>query len=113
MLSSDNARRKPMAKLVVLYKTPKDAAAFDRYYSFTHIPLAKKIPGLRSYDISDGAVASPAGPSGVHLVATLTFASMADLQKALASPEGQAAAGDLANFADGGADLLMFENKDA
>ncbi|HEV2896531.1 MAG TPA: EthD family reductase [Pseudaminobacter sp.] len=102
-----------MAKLVVLYKTPKDAAAFDNYYSSTHIPLARKIPGLRSYDISDGAVASPAGPSGVHLVATLTFGSMADLQRGLASPEGQAAAGDLANFADGGADLLMFEARDA
>ena len=102
-----------MAKLVVLYKTPKDAAAFDRYYSSTHIPLARKIPGLQSYDISEGAVASPAGPSGVHLVATLTFASLSELQKGLASPEGQAAAGDLANFADGGADLLMFETRDA
>ena len=49
----------------------------------------------------------------MHLVATLTFASMADLQRGLASPEGQAAAGDLANFADGGADLLMFETRDA
>jgi uncharacterized protein (TIGR02118 family) len=102
-----------MAKLIVLYKTPKDTAAFDRYYASTHIALARKIPGLRSYDISQGAVASPAGPSGVHLVATLAFASMADLEKGLASPEGQAAAGDLANFADGGADLLMFEAKDA
>lgn len=102
-----------MAKLIVLYKTPKDAAAFDSYYSSTHIPLAKKIPGLRSYDISEGAVASPAGSSGVHLVATLTFASMAALQEGLASPEGQAAAGDLANFADGGADLLMFEARNA
>jgi hypothetical protein len=37
---------------------------------------------------------------------------MSALQAALASPEGQAAAGDLANFADGGADLLMFDTKD-
>ena len=34
-----------MASLVVLYKTPKDAAAFDKYYAETHIPIAKKIPG--------------------------------------------------------------------
>ena len=33
-----------MASLVVLYKTPKDAAAFDKYYAETHIPIAKKIP---------------------------------------------------------------------
>jgi uncharacterized protein (TIGR02118 family) len=29
-----------MARLVVLYKTPKDAAAFDQHYRATHIPLA-------------------------------------------------------------------------
>ncbi len=37
-----------MAELVVLYKTPKDEREFDRHYVETHIPLAKKIPGLTS-----------------------------------------------------------------
>jgi uncharacterized protein (TIGR02118 family) len=31
-----------MAQVVVTYKTPKDPAAFDKYYAETHIPLAKK-----------------------------------------------------------------------
>ncbi len=31
---------------------------------------------------------------------------------AFASPQGQAAAGDLANFADGGAELYFFDTKD-
>ncbi|MDQ6433396.1 EthD family reductase [Mesorhizobium sp. LHD-90] len=98
-----------MAKLIALYKTPKDKAAFDRYYHATHIPLAKKIPGLRKYDISKGAVGMPSGPSDFHLVATLEFDSVAAIQSALGSPEGQATAGDLANFADGGVDLLIFD----
>ena len=97
-----------MAKLLVLYKTPKDRAAFDRYYRSIHIPIAKKIPGLKKYEISKGAVGTPAGPADIHLVAMLSFDSAADIQKALQSPEGQAAAGDLANFADGGADLYIF-----
>jgi uncharacterized protein (TIGR02118 family) len=101
-----------MAKVLVLYKTPTDKAAFDKYYAETHIPLAKKIPGIRKYEISQGAVATPAGPSGVHLVAVLTFDSMAAIQAGFGSPEGQAAAGDLPNFASGGADLLMFDTKD-
>jgi len=101
-----------MARVVVMYKTPKNAEAFDRHYASTHIPLAKKIPGLKKYDISQGMVGSPAGPTGIHLVATLHFDSMSALQAALSSPEGQAAAADLANFADGGADLLMFDTKD-
>jgi hypothetical protein len=40
--------RKPVAKLVVLYKTPKDKAAFNAYYKATHIPLAYKIPASRN-----------------------------------------------------------------
>ncbi len=99
-----------MATLLVLYKTPADPAAFDRYYAETHIPLAKKVPGLRSYRVSKGGVGSPAGASNIHLVATLTFDSMAALQAGLTSPEGGAAAGDLANFASGGVDLLMFDD---
>jgi uncharacterized protein (TIGR02118 family) len=102
-----------MASLVALYKTPKDAAAFDKYYAETHIPIAKKIPGLRRYEISRGAVASPAGPSGVHLVATLRFDSMAAIQSALGSAEGQATVADLQKFATGGADILMFDSAEA
>ena len=96
-----------MAKLLVLYKTPTDPAAFDTYYWDTHIPKAKKIPGLRNYEVTRGAVGSPAGPSGVHLAAILTFDNVEAIQAAFASPEGQTAAGDLANFATGGADLLI------
>ncbi|MBN8961514.1 MAG: EthD family reductase [Rhizobiales bacterium] len=102
-----------MARVVVMYKTPKDAAAFDKYYADIHTPLAKKIPGLRRLELSKGPVASPAGPSGLHLVATLHFDDMAAAQKGLTSPEGQAAAGDIGNFASGGADILMFETRDA
>jgi uncharacterized protein (TIGR02118 family) len=101
-----------MAKLLVLYKKPKNAEAFDKHYVSTHIPLAKKIPGLKKYDINDGAVATPAGPGDIHLVATLHFESLDALKAGLASPEGKAAGGDLANFADGGADLYFFDTKD-
>lgn len=100
-----------MADLVVMYKTPTDIAAFDAHYANKHIPLAKKIPGLRSYQVSQSPVASPAGPSGIHLVATLTFDDMAAIQAAFGSPEGQAAAADVQTFATGGADMLMFDTK--
>jgi uncharacterized protein (TIGR02118 family) len=101
-----------MAQVLVLYKTPTDSAAFDTYYAQTHIPLVRTIPGLRKYEISQGAVATPAGPSDIHLVATLTFDSMAAIQAGFGSAEGQAAAGDLPNFASGGVDLLMFDTKE-
>ncbi len=102
-----------MAKLVVLYKKAKDAAAFNAHYAATHAPLAKKIPGLKNYEISSGAVSTPQGESSYQLVAVLTFDSVDAIKKGLSSPEGQAAAGDLANFAQAGVELLMFETKPA
>lgn len=101
------------AKLLVLYKKPQDSAAFDRYYWATHAPLAKKIPGVRSYTVSKGPVGTPSGPAPYHLVAELTFDSLKDLQAGLMSPEGGAAAGDLPNFASGGVELLIYEVADA
>jgi len=100
-----------MARLLVLYKTPKNPEAFDKHYQAVHIPLAKKIPGLQRYDISTGTVGTPAGASDVYLVAALDFESTSTIKLGLASPEGQAAAGDLANFADGGVELLIFETE--
>ncbi|MBF6989657.1 MULTISPECIES: EthD family reductase [Cupriavidus] len=100
-----------MAKLVALYKKPDDKAAFDSYYFSKHVPLAKKIPGLRAYEVSDGSVATPLGESPFHLVALLSFDSLEAIQQGLASPEGAATAADLANFAGAGVDLLIFDTK--
>ena len=100
-----------MARLVVMYGHPKDAAAFDKHYAETHIPIAKKIPGLRKYDVSRGPVATPAGPSKFHLVATLYFDDMAAIQAAIGSAEGRAAAADVQTFATGGADMFMFDDQ--
>jgi uncharacterized protein (TIGR02118 family) len=101
-----------MADVVVTYKTPKDTAAFDKYYADTHIPLAKKMPGLRKYSVSKGPVATPAGPAGIHLIATLTFDSMAAIQAAFGSAEGRATAADVQNFATGGADIMFFDTRE-
>jgi uncharacterized protein (TIGR02118 family) len=100
-----------MAKLIALYKKPADVAAFEKYYYSTHVPIAKKVPGLRSYEVSTGPVASGAGESPYHLVAILGFESLAAIQSALGTPEGQATAADLGQFAQAGVDLLMFDTK--
>ncbi|WP_277183186.1 EthD family reductase [Caballeronia sp. BR00000012568055] len=102
-----------MAQLVALYKHPSDPKAFDDYYTSTHAPLAKTLPGLRSYEISAGPVASAGGESPYRLVAMLEFDSLDAIKDALGSPEGQKTAGDLANFAQAGVELFMFDTKPA
>lgn len=102
-----------MATLLVLYHVPANRTAFDAYYAETHAPLAKQIPGLRSYSISAGPLGSPAGTPPYHLVAELTFDSMDAMQVGLASPQGQAAVADLGNFAQAGVTILSYETRPA
>ena len=101
-----------MAKLLALYRKPEDPAAFDDHYFNKHIPIAKKIPGLRSYEVSRGTIATPQGDSPYHLVGILGFDSMLAIQQALASPEGQAVGADLGKFAKAGVDLFVFDTKE-
>jgi uncharacterized protein (TIGR02118 family) len=99
--------------MLVLYHQPADPTAFEAHYRQTHIPLGKQVPGLRSYTINAGPVASPGGPSPYHLIAELSFDSMADLQAALGSAEAQAVVADLANFAQAGVTIVMYEPRAA
>jgi uncharacterized protein (TIGR02118 family) len=101
-----------MACLMVMYKIPKDAVAFEKHYFETHVPVAKRIPGLRKYEVSRGLVATPVGPSAYHLIAALHFDDMPAIQRALTSPEGQAAAADVQMFATSGVDMLLFDTSE-
>ena len=96
-----------MAKLFAIYQQPKDPAAFDSYYFGKHVPLAKTLPGLRSYEVTGGDVMGMAGKHSAYLIAALEFDSMESIAFAMASPQGQATAADLANFASAGVDVMM------
>ena len=100
-----------MAKLIATYQQPQDAAVFDDYYFNKHVPLAKTIPGLRSYEVTSGDVMGMAGKHGVYLVAILEFDSMSSILAGMASPQGHATAADLANFAGAGVDVMMSETR--
>jgi len=103
-----------MAKMVVIYKTPKDVAAFDKHYHEIHIPMAKKLPGLRKYEISAGSVTVIAGQPDVYLVGTLYFDDLDAIRTAFSSPEGRAAAADRQTYApdESGVQMFLFDTKD-
>jgi uncharacterized protein (TIGR02118 family) len=97
------------ARILVMYPQPADSAAFDKYYFSTHIPLARKVPHLRSMKFNAGAPMAIAG-TAPYLIAELEFDSMADLQAAVDSPEGKATAADVPNFASNPT-ILVYETR--
>ena len=98
------------AAVVVLYKMPKDTAAFEKYYSETHLPLANanqrevgftRIVAQRFPHKIDGSAPT------YYREAEVWFPSMAALERGTKTPGFKRIADDLANFATGGADVLI------
>ncbi|MFF2485951.1 EthD family reductase [Microbacterium sp. NPDC058062] len=93
-------------RINVGYRHPADPAAFDEYYRNTHMPIAARIPGL--VRLSAGRTDSLDGtPPEFYVMGELLFESRDSAMAALGSPEGQAAAADIARFADGGFVMLF------
>jgi uncharacterized protein (TIGR02118 family) len=101
-----------MVKLTVLYGHPKDPAAFERYYLDTHTPMALKVKGVRRFEVAKVVATADGSPPPYYRIADLYFDSVQHLQECLGSKEGQAAAADIANFASGGATLLIADVQD-
>ena len=97
-----------MAKMVVIYRTPKDPAAFDAHYFGVHVPLAKNLPGLIRYEVSRRPILTPAGDPEPYLIGTLYFDDLAAIRRAFATPEGQACAADRRLLAPDDADGQMY-----
>ena len=96
-------------QLTVLYHQPDDPAAFDAHYTSTHAPLASKIPGLTHYAVSRPGPNPDGSAPSEYLVAVLQFEDRKAFGAGVGSPEGQAATGDVANFATGGVEMLTGE----
>ncbi|GAA5133332.1 EthD family reductase [Pseudonocardia adelaidensis] len=95
-----------MYRMTILYGTPTDPEAFRRYYTETHVPLARKMQGLTGWNLqwTDG------NPDWI-LVAELYAEDKSAMDAVLASPEGVAASKDLDNFVTGGVVFLTGEEE--
>jgi uncharacterized protein (TIGR02118 family) len=98
------------AIVTVLYNPPKDTAAFEKYYSETHLPLVMGNQGeigfqraeLTRFDSNlDGS--RPAR----YRQAELYFPSLDALKKGIATPGFKQVADNLPKFATGGLDALI------
>ncbi|MEQ9287377.1 MAG: EthD family reductase [Cyclobacteriaceae bacterium] len=98
-----------MVKIIVMYGHPADPAAFEAYYSETHLPIAAKIPGVARVELTKFVGTPDGSEPSQYRMAELYFDSMEELQKQMGSPEGQAAVNDIPNFATGGVDVIIGE----
>ncbi|MCU0960745.1 MAG: EthD family reductase [Pirellulaceae bacterium] len=95
-----------MYRLTVLYGHPDDPEAFQRYYHDVHIPLARKMKGLKGWTIGLCEATEPGARPPFYMIVGLFAESREALEAILASPEGQAAVADVPNFATGGAQFM-------
>jgi uncharacterized protein (TIGR02118 family) len=80
------------------------------YYYGTHMPLVRKLDGLRSAEARK-ILGTPMGNAAApyQLIASLYFDSPAALAAAMGSPQGRALAADVANFYKGEPDFMIGE----
>jgi uncharacterized protein (TIGR02118 family) len=100
--------------MVVIWRRPKDTKSFDEHYFGTHVPLAKKLPGLREYEVSSGPIAVlNDAPPDTYLISMLHFDSLDAIKRAFASPEGEACARDRQLLASNDAvQTFLFDDRD-
>lgn len=100
-----------MAQVVVnvMYNAPADPQAFEDYYAATHMPIAQKIPMVEKIVLLKGVAGPDGSAPAYYRMAQIYFADAATMAAAMATPEAQAATGDIANFATGGASVLIAE----
>jgi uncharacterized protein (TIGR02118 family) len=107
-----------MARMVVTFRTPPnvaafDKAAFDKHYFDVHVPLAKALPGLRKYVVSRVPIVSLNAAPPCHLVSTLYFDSLAAIEAAFATEQGQACAADRRRLAaDADVQTFLFDDRE-
>ena len=82
------------ARFLALYETPPDPETFDRHCRQVHIPLLRRLPGLRRYTGGRDIEGLHEAPN--YLITELEWDTVDELLAASASPEGRATAADAA-----------------
>lgn len=105
------SRRDAVAQVVVsvMYNAPVDPQAFEDYYAAIHMPIAGKIPMVDKIVLMKGMAGPDGSAPAYYRMAQIYFADAATMAAAMATPEAHAATGDIANFATGGASVLIAE----
>ena len=108
--ATDASTGEPMAIVTVIYKQPKDTAAFEKYYAETHVPLVganQPEIGFTRAELTKFESNLDGSAPAFYRQAELYFPSMDALKKGTTTAGFKKVADDLGNFATGGLDGLI------
>jgi uncharacterized protein (TIGR02118 family) len=100
----------PGAIVTVIYKAPKDTAAFEKYYAEIHVPLVVQSQpeiGYTRAELTRFNTNLDGSKPARYRQAELYFTSLDAARKGLATPAFKKVGDDLGKFASGGLDALI------
>ena len=97
------------AKIMVLYPTPRDSAAFEKVYRDEHTPMVtpKTFPGMTRFVASRITGTADDSPAPFARVAELHFPSLQALQAAAGSDGAKKAVAHAISISTGGAPQFL------
>jgi uncharacterized protein (TIGR02118 family) len=104
----------PQAIVTVIYQTPKDPKAFEKYYAEKHLPLVQAKQqeiGFTHAELTRFTSTLDGKKPTFYRQAELCFGSMEALKKGTATPAFKRVGDDLPKFATGGLAALIGEQQ--
>ncbi len=96
-----------MIKITVLYGQPQQPEVFESYYSQIHLPLVAAIDGIQRAELTLFTLSADGSLPEYYRMAELYFDSQEQMDSVMSSAAAQVAVADIANFASGGATVLV------
>lgn len=87
-----------MFKVTILFEPFEGMDEFDSYYLETHMPLARKVPGLLKDEVTIFTARHDGESPPYHLMTEMYFESEAAWRAGMDGSEGQALVADAKNF---------------
>lgn len=87
-----------MVKMTALYKRPADVEAFLNHYHNVHMPIVRRLPGVKKVEISS-MFTFKGDPADPFIMADVYFEDKAQLIAALKSDPGRESGRDAQEFA--------------
>jgi uncharacterized protein (TIGR02118 family) len=98
-----------VAKVIVLYPSPRDQGTFERAYTQVHVPMVtpQTFKGIHKFVASRVIGTADGSAPPFYRLAELHFPSMEALQAAVASPAAQKVVAHAVSISSGGAPIVL------